>query len=432
MTFPNHIAGGIVFTGTMLSFYNVNLFSNPLYLSTAVFFSLIPDIDTPKTMIGKVFYPIAFLINRRFGHRTLTHSLLFLAFLIILSLFTCRFFGWDFNLYRIIMFSIISHLILDMVTIQGVPLFYPFKRNPCVLPADPAYRLTTANPRSELIAFSLFVLLAFTMYPLFSQGFWTSYNRSFGTVAHCDRENTNSKTWVLCDYSYIQNEQEYKDSAIILESTSEVLTLFNHKEVFKLDVDDKTISISYTKPRHTIQPKKFIEVNFMNISQDSITKLLSDKVCSGLIQSNLNVKYIDKGITYHTNFIKFAHSYDFKIITTIDTSKVELLMELEKVNARIAKDSLQQLERNSQYNLLIKKKNTLETSIKQTDPTNLYLVNKFQNELIEIRKKISTFELKQYQRDLVLMAEKENILKQLRESKPLLFSGYLTYLVFGK
>jgi len=79
-------------------------------------------------------------------------------------------------------------------------------------------------------------------------------------------------------------------------------------------------------------------------------------------------------------------------------------MELEKVNARIAKDSLQQLERNSQYNLLVKKKNTLETSIKQTDPTNLYLVNKFQNELIEIRKKNSTFELKQYQRDVVLMA----------------------------
>ncbi len=57
MTAPNHIAGGIVFTGIFTSLWNINIFTDPYYITATVIFSLLPDIDTPKSIIGKPFYP---------------------------------------------------------------------------------------------------------------------------------------------------------------------------------------------------------------------------------------------------------------------------------------------------------------------------------------------------------------------------------------
>lgn len=427
MTSPNHIVGGLVFSGTMLSFYNVNVFSNPFYLGVCVLSSLIPDIDTPKTIAGKLFYPFAIFLNRKYGHRTLTHSLLFLGFIILILTLFSRLFSFDPNYTRIVSYGIISHLILDMLTIQGVPLFYPFRRNPCVLPADPAYRLSTNNPKSEIIAFTIFVLLAFTMFPLFSQGFWTSYNRTFGTVAHCDRENTNANNWIICEYNYIKNNTEYRGEGYILESNEKRLILFNSKEVFTLDTDDKAIKINSAKPKISKFPKRVQELNFMDISLDSVNYLLHNRICSGLIQSNYNVKYIDKGITYQTNFVKFSNNYNFKLFTVLDTMRNDLLDKLANINARIAKDSIQQLEKSSEYQKLKYRQSRLLTQINQT--SDLYLKNKLQDELIENSHKIKTFDIKSYQIDFVLLRERERIVGEIQKGKPLSFSGYLTYLI---
>jgi len=59
MTAPNHVTGGIVFTGLFCSFFSVNIFANPLFIGMTIFGSLLPDIDHTKSWIGKLFYPIA-------------------------------------------------------------------------------------------------------------------------------------------------------------------------------------------------------------------------------------------------------------------------------------------------------------------------------------------------------------------------------------
>ncbi|MDR1339780.1 MAG: metal-dependent hydrolase [Prevotellaceae bacterium] len=78
MTAPTHILAGTVFTGIMCSFYNINLFQKTEYIVICAILSILPDIDTTKSFIGKIFYPLAWFIGRRFGHRTLTHSLIFI------------------------------------------------------------------------------------------------------------------------------------------------------------------------------------------------------------------------------------------------------------------------------------------------------------------------------------------------------------------
>jgi len=81
--------------------------------------SLLPDIDSPFTMIGRLFPWISYRLNEKFGHRTLTHSWIPLSFLLIFYLI----FQESFMLHFLIGYA--SHIFLDMLNKNGVMLFYP-------------------------------------------------------------------------------------------------------------------------------------------------------------------------------------------------------------------------------------------------------------------------------------------------------------------
>jgi len=82
--------------------------------------SLIPDLDTSNSKIGrKVIF--SKLLNILFGHRKFFHSLFFGA---ILSFFVFLVFG---KYYFMFFIGFCSHLLLDCLTKDGVMLFYPFE-----------------------------------------------------------------------------------------------------------------------------------------------------------------------------------------------------------------------------------------------------------------------------------------------------------------
>lgn len=77
MTAPNHLAGGVIFTGLFCSFFSVNIFASPLFITATIIGSLLPDIDHTKSWIGKSVFPLAKWLSRNYGHRTITHSIFF-------------------------------------------------------------------------------------------------------------------------------------------------------------------------------------------------------------------------------------------------------------------------------------------------------------------------------------------------------------------
>jgi len=82
---------------------------------------VVPDLDEHKSRFGKVFFPISFIINKIFGHRTLTHSLLFAVGIgFILSMF------FDSYIWQSATFGILAHIAGDMLT-GKVQLLYPSK-----------------------------------------------------------------------------------------------------------------------------------------------------------------------------------------------------------------------------------------------------------------------------------------------------------------
>jgi inner membrane protein len=56
---------------------------DPFVLLLAGAMSLLPDIDSSKSVIGKIFFPLSKLIERHFPHRTFTHSFFMTAILAI-------------------------------------------------------------------------------------------------------------------------------------------------------------------------------------------------------------------------------------------------------------------------------------------------------------------------------------------------------------
>lgn len=94
---------------------------------------LLPDIDHPGSKIGRALYPVAWVVNKLFGHRGATHSLLALFLTTVLfilpSLALDGYAGFMYTQFAIgVSAGFVSHLILDMTTKSGIPLLYPFLR----------------------------------------------------------------------------------------------------------------------------------------------------------------------------------------------------------------------------------------------------------------------------------------------------------------
>jgi len=89
-------------------------------LVLALFLALAPDIDTPKSLIGSLLKPISVPLERRFGHRTATHSLLALALVagVAYLLFP--------RSWMVLAAAYGSHLVLDLlIGVQGIMLLWP-------------------------------------------------------------------------------------------------------------------------------------------------------------------------------------------------------------------------------------------------------------------------------------------------------------------
>ena len=422
MKAPAHITAGFTFTGVLCSIFDINIFSSYTTTLLCAVCSLLPDIDTTKSLLGKAIYPIAKLINRKFGHRTITHSFLFL----IIVFATCKTLIYfdivsitDFTM--IVCFSVLSHIILDMFTVSGVPFFYPFVRNACVIPGNPNYRFTVGDIKAELIVTGVCGILAITMQPLFMNGFWTSYNRSFATIKHVHRENNNTDKYTLCDYSFIDNNTTFEGTALVIESRQNEITLFDKGQIFILNSDDHQIKVNYVKPRPSNIPKQYEYIQFFNIPIDSLQLLTGQNLVTGLIQSNYNVEYVDKAIKYNTNFIQLKNRYNFFVSSIADTttSKNTELAELEAAQLEETRRFNRELVKFRQHYARIAE---LDSLLSLNHLSN-YERNKLQNEIIPLRSK--TVERPAFQPSLRTQVRIDELRRSISD-RNLLFSGYLT------
>lgn len=425
MTGANHIAGGVVFTGIFASLWNVNVFSTVDLFAFTCIASLLPDIDHPKSILGKMFFPLARWLDRNWGHRTITHSLLFLFILTMASFYIEGIFH-DTKEYSIVLFfAIFSHFILDMVTVQGIPLFYPFARNPCVIPGNPNLRIRSNNKSSELKAFAIFLIIGVSCVGLFQNGFWTSYNRAFGTLKHLHAENANSKNLILVDYDFSKNDVKYTGTAYVLNTTKSEAIIFD-KKVITLSKGDNSTIIHSVKPLKSKFKKLSNEIGFFNISADSLMSFTKNKIITGQIQSSETVELIENNLSKKTNLFKLENSYDFQINYYQDSLRKDILNKIEMNRIKLSKNQKEYNKKLIEINKLHKELVNLKTQAKSEN--DLYLKNKYQNDIIDLKLEIEQKEssLDVYQADPLLTYQIKHLNDQLSQ-EDILFSGIISY-----
>lgn len=424
MSGTNHVTGGIVFTGIFASFWNINIFARPELLAATGFFAILPDIDHTKSPIGKAFYPLAKWLDKRFGHRTITHSLAVYIPLIGLVAIIQKLCNSD-SYTLVFAFAYFSHLLFDMLTKQGVPLFYPFKRNPCVIPGNPEMRLRSSDLKTEAACFAIFILLGITCQSLFTQGFWNTYNKTFADLKHLHQETQLSETLIKVHYNFQTPSKEINGQGFVINSSENHAIIWNKKQFVRIE---KQYKITKLIPERTLQKYKINEVYFSNINPDSLQRLLLNKpIISLAIQSNHDFEYIknQKPETGKKADLEYITNPLFKFkaqVSTIDTSnlfrKRILLHELEQERKRV-------FALKSEKETITEKIKNLENSISDLD---LYEREKAVKQLKQLRSDLATFpEIEDHSPKLLLQIQ--GLQTKVIEAEKTQISGYLTFLV---
>lgn len=130
MTAPTHIA----FSATIALMFGYSSPEVLLYLSIG---SVLPDIDHPKSFIGKLLFFLSIPLNKRFGHRGLIHSVVVWLLPLIIGFIY-------FKPLFIICLGIMSHIILDSWNIAGVHLLKPVSEKTYVI-AQKKYRIASGS-----------------------------------------------------------------------------------------------------------------------------------------------------------------------------------------------------------------------------------------------------------------------------------------------
>lgn len=450
MTAPNHIIGGIVITGLFGSFLNLNILASPIFIASTIFGSLVPDIDYSKSMIGKVFRPISKYLNRRFGHRTITHSLLamfgsFLLFAMIESTFFEKT-----TTSKIYLLGYFSHLVLDMMTVQGVPLFYPFLRNPCVLPGNPNARFKTGNLHSETMIFCFFLLSLVFLQPLFANGFWTQYNRYFGTPKHLASEFHKSPDALNVKYTVKRGTEVIKGEGICIQASEAGIVLLEENGFHFLNKEKYTIL--EVIPVHIGKQLLFETQSFYEISVDSLNQLVRKNPIQSLeihanfvfeiINNNISTKSKTATIEYpnHIYFKEIPNSKLFSDIILFQNPKIQtyqnqitlLNQSLELVRISFNEKQaelkiLQQefyIEKNiSQKEAIFKKIKLLEKELEQSPKS-----NKASDKIIDLKLKIQELQQLDYLK-LEEQKTKQNLEINSQQNASSFFSGSIVYIV---
>ncbi|MBU0630606.1 MAG: metal-dependent hydrolase [Candidatus Margulisbacteria bacterium] len=300
MLAPTHGIFGIFLTLIVLAIFGVQWSLHWTIILFAVIGSIMPDIDHPNSTIGRIFSFISGPLERRYGHRTVTHSLIgwiifsvvfsFLSlFIVWLLSFVCDlgFGAWDLVPRWIASFSIsyLSHLILDMFNPRGSQMFWPDPGRD-VIPKNPKFRLES-GAKAEVLVFFILVILMVLAFPLSKFGLASSLRWLLATPGSAIQEFKTLKTHAYLDFKGVLNETKEP-----IAGRGEVLDVNNQRLVILFEGNIYTLSdelaadifASHVRVKKTDQPIKIERREFRDKSRDYLlAQIPKNALVSGTI-----------------------------------------------------------------------------------------------------------------------------------------------------
>ncbi len=144
-----HIAFSVALTSITLGT------ANPEILGIAAVAALLPDIDTGKSSIGRLLFPVSGWLEKRTVHRGITHSF-FASGVVTLAAYPLALLGYSQLWYGLILGYFFGWF-ADVFTKSGVQAFYP-GRGRMIIPRNPRLRLATGSNAEWFLLFVLVVV----------------------------------------------------------------------------------------------------------------------------------------------------------------------------------------------------------------------------------------------------------------------------------
>ncbi|MFC4355666.1 metal-dependent hydrolase [Chryseomicrobium palamuruense] len=160
MQYKTHFAGGALLTLAVIQHTDIAAPDQIVPFAVAAMIgSVAPDIDHKNSFISNRLKPFGFLVRRTTTHRGATHSPLIIFLFSLLMYYGLELAGFSSSAYAIasgFFIGAISHVLLDMLNTQGVPLLFP-------VPKAKRFRLARIRTGGliEKVIFIVLTLFAF-------------------------------------------------------------------------------------------------------------------------------------------------------------------------------------------------------------------------------------------------------------------------------
>ncbi len=212
-----HTTFGLLCSAGAFSLASASLHKDLPAMGCTIVGSLLPDIDSPRSSLGRLLPFISAPIERRWGHRTVTHCLLALAGLglLLLPLAFLRP-----ACYSALLIGYLSHLLADSATKSGVPLLHPYS-GLCVLPGNDRYRVLTGSLQ-EGVLLAVLVLLLALVFPLSKAGgAWKAlrYLMATQSAAYQDFRQESGEALLSFKGRWRESRQPVEGEALVLEAS---------------------------------------------------------------------------------------------------------------------------------------------------------------------------------------------------------------------
>ncbi|MBU1706114.1 metal-dependent hydrolase [Patescibacteria group bacterium] len=327
MLTPTHSVFGIFLTLIVLAVFGVQSGLHWSIFALAILGAIAPDIDHPKSMIGRIFKSVSLPIERKFGHRSVTHSFIGLLFAtlifglpILLGNWGLRIlsnFGFgisDFSLSYIESFATrwiaafsigyLSHLLLDMFNRRGSQMFWP-NPNRDVIPRNPKLR-SESGSRVEIVIFVILLSLMFLAFPISKYGLISSLRWFLATPGSAIEEfkTLNNHAYLEFDGVFKDRKENVKGEAEILDVDYKCLVILYKGDIYTLsDQLAADILASHVRVKKTNIPIKIERKEFINMTREYLlSQIPKGALISGTIHlpEGMDIKISPSSSAYKT------------------------------------------------------------------------------------------------------------------------------------
>lgn len=218
---------------------------DPAVLAVAVAASQIPDIDTSTSSIGQILWPISRWIEKRYPHRSVTHSLVFTIALSVISIAV----WWRFQVDPKVAIALpLGHLVTcfsDTFTKAGVQLFWP---SPlwCVCGLNPKRRLTTGGTGEYWVLVGAVCVIAINFGLINGGGLGQFTAESLGLrsgiLENFQQNASNKEVFALVEGTFLADSSSASGRYFILSQSGNEFILLNRSGIYQTGVGAQVLA----------------------------------------------------------------------------------------------------------------------------------------------------------------------------------------------